>query len=288
MDIIKAMRIFVAVDENNGFAAAARALRLSRSLVSKQISMLEDHLGTRLLNRTTRQHSLTEAGRLYLDHSRSIIEQISAVDNELKERSGSPSGTLRINAPLSYGQIRIAPLLVEFMDLHPDLKLDLVLNDSFVDIVEAGFDIAIRIGGHLPSAMIARKIDEAHLGLYASTEWLVKNGPLKPEMDFSAHRCLVYSFNGQPRQWDINGTVVTPAWSLLCNNGEILRHAALDQGGLIFIPEFFVKQDVAQGRLARLDDPAQEQVLPIMAIYPHRQHLPLKVRTFLDFLVERL
>lgn len=288
MDTLKAMHVFVAVHEHGGFAAAARALGSSRSLVSKQISMLEGHLDTRLFNRTTRQRSLTESGHLYLDHCKSVIEQISFMNARLKQHASEPVGTLRINAPLSYGQIRLAPVLVAFMDTYPALKLDLVLNDSFVDIVETGFDIAIRIGGNLPTAMIARKIDETHLGLYASPDWLARNPAPVTGQDFNAHRCMVYSYNGHPRQWEFNGSTIKPDWSLLCNNGEVLRRAALDHGGLIYLPDFFVNQDRIDGRLVRLSDPAQEEVLPIMALYPHRQFLALKVRTFLDFLVERL
>ncbi len=288
MDTLKAMRIFVAVHEHGGFAAAARSLGLSKSLVSKQIAMLESHLNTRLFNRTTRHHSLTEAGQLYLDHSKSVIDQVAAMDDELNERSVEPRGTLRINAPLSYGQIRIAPLLAKFMKQFPALKIDLVLTDSFIDLIDEGFDIAIRIGGHVPASMIARKIDETQLGLYASTDWLAANPVPKSKEDFAAHRCLVYSTNGQPRQWRFMGERVAPDWSFLCDNGQVLRRVALDHGGLFFVPDFFIKDDLKQGVLKLLDDNSSPEVLPILALYPHRQYLPLKVRVFVDFLVEGL
>ncbi len=288
MDVLKAMRSFVSVVDQDGFAAAGRTLGLSKSMVSKQISMLEDHLGCRLLNRTTRHHSLTEAGHLYLKHCKSILDQNSSIEDVLSERSAEPRGTLRVNAPVSYGRSFIAPLMGEFLDRYPSVRTDLVLSDHFSDIIEEGFDLAIRIGGDTPPSFIARKIDETRHGLYASPNWLATNGHPKTKDDLSRHRCLVYSQGGQRRAWRLGGETVSPDWSFACNNGDVLRRVALDHGGLVYLPEFFVKRDLEQGTLARIDDAYPGDAQSILAIFPHRQHLPLKVRVFVDFLIERL
>ncbi len=288
MDVLKAMRSFVSVVDQDGFAAAGRTLGLSKSMVSKQISMLEDHLGCRLLNRTTRRHSLTEAGHLYLDHCKSILDQNSGMEDVLNERSAEPRGTLRVNAPMSYGRLFIAPLMAEFMDRYPDLRTDLVLSDRFRDIIEEGFDLTVRIGGDTPPSLIARKIDETRHGLYASPDWLAAHGHPKTGDDLSGRRCLVYAQDGQRRAWRLGGETMLPDWSFACNNGEVLRRVALDHGGLVYLPEFFVKRDIERGTLARIDDADPEDAQPILAIFPHRRHLPLKVRVFVDFLIERL
>ncbi len=288
MDVLKAMRSFVSVVDQDGFAAAGRTLGLSKSMVSKQISMLEDHLGCRLLNRTTRRHSLTEAGHLYLEHCKSILDQNAGMEDVLNERSAEPRGTLRVNAPVSYGRLFIAPLMGEFLDRYPSLRTDLDLSDHYIDIIEEGFDLGVRIGGDTPPTLIARKIDETRHGLYASPSWLATYGHPKTKDDLSGHRCLVYSQGGQRRQWHLGGETVSPDWSFACNNGSVLRRVALDHGGLVYLPEFFVKRDLEQGTLARIDDVYPEEAQPILAIFPHRRHLPLKVRVFVDFLIECL
>ena len=145
-------------------------------MVSKQISMLEDHLECRLLNRTTRHHGLTEAGHLYLEHCKSILDQNSGIEDVLGERSAEPRGTLRVNAPASYGRLFIAPLMGEFLNRYPSLRTELVLSDHYIDIIEEGFDLAVRIGGDTPPSLIARKIDQTRHGLYASPNWLAAHG----------------------------------------------------------------------------------------------------------------
>ena len=176
----------------------------------------------------------------------------------------------------------------EFLNRYPSLRTDLVLSDHYIDIIEEGFDLAVRIGGDTPQSLIARKIDETRHGLYASPNWLATYGHPKTKDDLSGHRCLVYSQSGQRRQWHLGGESVSPDWSFACNNGDVLRRVALDHGGLVYLPEFFVKRDLEQGLLARIDDAYQEDVQPILAIFPHRRHLPLKVRVFVDFLIECL
>ena len=286
MDVLRAMRTFVAVEEEGGFAAAGRKLNLSKPVVSKQISSLEEHLGSRLFNRTTRRHSLTEAGRLYLGHARSILEQVAATEEVLAEQSNKPQGTLRVSAPLSYGRIAIAPLLPSFLEACPDLRLDLDFSDRFVDLVDEGIDVAIRVGGDTESNLIGRAIDETRHGLFASPVYLEKFGRPKRESDLSNHRCLVFTQGPQIKGWDVDGRTVVPDWAVRSSNGDMLRSLALDGAGLIFLPDFFVAQDVRDGKLVELKLGGATEVVPIRALYPHRAFLPLKVRAFLDHLTE--
>jgi DNA-binding transcriptional LysR family regulator len=262
MDLLKAMRSFTSVVEQDGFAAAGRTLGLSKSMVSKQVSMLE--------------------------HCRSILDQISGTEDVLNDRSTEPRGTLRINAPLVYGREFIAPLMGEFLDRYPSLRTELVLSDHFGDIIEQGFDVAVRIGGDTSSSLIAQKIDETGHGIYASPTWLATYGRPKTKDDLLRHRCLVYSQGGQQREWHIGGESVSPDWSFACNNGSVLRQVALDHGGLVYLPEIFVKRDLEQGTLEKIGDANPDDPQSIFVVYPHRQHLPLKVRVFVDFLIERL
>lgn len=288
MDLLRAMRTFVAVEDEGGFSAAGRALNISKPVVSKQISALEDHLGSRLLNRTTRNHSLTEAGRLYLDHARTVLEQITTTEEVLKEQSSTPQGTLRIGAPLSYGRLVIAPLLPSFLERYPDLRLDLDLTDRFVDLVEDGIDVAIRVGGDRQSNLIGRAIGKTCHGFYASPSYLKKHGRPKSYKDFAHHRCLVFSQGQQIKDWEWGTKKVTPDWAVLSSNGDVLRTLAQEGAGIIFLPDFFVAQDVEDGTLVALDLGGKPEELTIRALYTHRAFLPLKVRVFLDHLAEHL
>ena len=286
MDVLRAMKTFVAVEDEGGFAAAGRKLNLSKPVVSKQISSLEEHLGTRLLNRTTRRNSLTEAGRLYLDHARSVLEQIAITEDVLAEQTATPQGVLRISAPVSYGQIAIAPLLPKFLDTYPKLRLDLDLTDRFVDLVEDGIDVAIRVGGDLESNLIGRAIDETRHGYFASPAYVKTHGMPTSKRDLAQHRCLVFTQGTRITDWEISGRGFTPDWALRCSSGDALRRLALEGAGIVFLPDFFVAQDVRDKRLVQLEFGGAQRTLTIRALYAHRAFLPLKVRVFLDHLSE--
>ncbi len=286
MDILRAMRTFVAVEDEGGFAAAGRKLNLSKPVVSKQISSLEEHLGTRLLNRTTRRNSLTEAGRLYLEHARAVLEQVATTEEVLAAQSAKPQGLLRVSAPLAYGRIAIAPLLPPFMAAYPDLRLDLQFADRYVDLVEEGIDVAIRVGGEGQSQLIGRKIDETRHGFFASPSYLEANGRPKTEKDLTQHRCLVSAQGTQIKEWEVGDSTFVPDWIVRCADGDLLRTLALEGAGLIFLPDFFVADDVRDGALVPIKFGKPPQTLAIRALYPHREFLPLKVRVFIDHLTE--
>lgn len=288
MNLLQAMECFVAIAEAGSFAAAARRLGQSKAKVSKQVSALEAHLGSRLIQRTTRRLSLTESGRLYLEHSRSLLEQVNAMEERIAQSTGEPSGTLRVSAPLSYGRLFIAPLIADFAAAHPTLRLDLELSDRFVDAVEEGFDLVIRIGGELPESLIVRKLGETRSGIFASPDYVARHGWPKVPADLKHHRCLAYGQGAAQRAWDFAGTKLLTDWQIKSTNGDLLRQVALDGGGLVSLPDFFVCEDLKEARLIALEEGWERDSLSVSALYAHRQYLPQKVRLFLDYLVAKL
>ena len=288
MNLIRAMTAFVAVCDDSGFAAAGRSLNRSKALISKQISGLEDHLGVRLLNRTTRTMSLTQAGHLYLEHCRSILEQVMVIEERLGEQATTPKGILKISAPYSYGQRFFGAFLAEFSDRFPGVQIDLDLNDRFINLVDEGFDVAIRIGQVEDSSSISRKLSETRTALFASPAYLEGKAIPQTEKDFHAHQCLVFSQAGEIRPWRFSGKTFFPPWTFKSNNGEVLRDVALAGGGLTFLPDFFIQADLKAGRLVKIGGEGPPFVTPITALYPSREYLSLKVRIFLDFIAEKL
>lgn len=288
MNLTRAMTTFVAVCDNSGFAAAGRALNLSKALVSKRISGLEDHLGVRLLNRTTRKMSMTQAGHIYLEHCRSVLEQVTVMEERLGEQATAPKGILRISAPYSYGQRFFGAFLGEFSERYPGVGVDLELNDRFINLVDEGFDVAIRIGQVEDSSVIAKKLTETSTVLIASPAYLEGKSVPRTEKDFHTHQCLVYSQGGEVRPWRFSGRAFIPDWSFKSNNGDVLRDMALAGRGLVYLPDFFIQEDLKAGTLVEISSKGPSFVLPITALYPSRDYLPLKVRVFLDFIAEKL
>ncbi len=284
MDQMKAMRSFVAVVDEGGFGKAGQRLGLSKALVSKQISALEAHLSCRLLYRTTRRSSLSAAGETYLAHCRAVLEQIDAMEESLAAETERPHGRLRISAPLSFGHLVLAPLIAGFSLENPEVRLEIELNDRFVDLIGEGYDLAIRIGGELPESLIARTIGWADRGFFASPHYIAERGLPETAADLAGHRCLTYDQGGRQRPWRFAGRRLTPRSVLKCNNGDLLRQVALNHGGIVELPAFFVMADLRDGRLRRLDPEAEGAPLPIQAVYPNRAYLPAKVRAFLDHL----
>lgn len=288
MNLTRAMTTFVAVCDDSGFTAAGRSLNRSKALVSKQISGLEDHLGVRLLNRTTRKMSLTQAGQIYLEHCRSVLEQMMVMEERLGEQATTPNGILKVSAPNSYGQKFFGAFLAEFSDRFPGVQIDLDLNDRFVNLVEEGFDVAIRIGLVEDSGVISKKLSETRTSLFASPKYLEGKPIPKTEKDFHRHKCLAYSQGGEVRPWRFSGKIFFPPWTFRANNGDILREMALAGKGLTFLPDFFVQEDLSAGALIEIGGEGAPFVTPITALYPSRDYLPLKVRVFLDFIAEKL
>ena len=288
MDLFHAMETFVAVCDRGGFSAAARATRRSKATVSKLVAQLEDDLGARLLHRTTRRSHPTDEGQRYLEHCRTVIEEVALMKSELAHRMVVPRGLLRVNAPLSWGQLYIAPLVAGFLERYAQVRLELSFTDRFVDLVEEGFDLAVRIGGDPRSRLIGRRLASIRNGLYASPAYLERRGRPERASDLARHACLVYGDRDRRRAWWFDGRRITLEPHLVCNNGEALRDAAIDGAGIASLPDFIVAEALAGGRLVCLEEEPGRLDMPVMAVYPERRHLPLRVRAFIDVLADRL
>lgn len=291
MDKLRAFEAFVAVADNSSFTAAARRLGASRAQVSKQVQALEDHLDVRLLHRTTRRVSLTDEGRAFREHARTIIEEVRDAEAAVSELHGSARGTLRLGAPMSFGVKYLAPALAEFMSLHPALSVEMVCSDRKVDIVDEGYDVAVRIGQLVDSSLVARRLGPVRSYACASPEYLAACGEPGSPDDLKDHRCLQYSYLANP-VWTFGKGEETRTvridGPLVANNGDVLVSAAVQGLGITLNPDFIVADELRSGRLQPiLTDWMVIGPTSVWALYPHRRHLSAKVRLLVDFLVEQ-
>ncbi len=291
MDSLSALSVFVRIAETGSFSAAARELGVSKSVVSKRLAALEERLGARLINRTTRHLGLTEVGTAFLDRAQRILAELDEAEQAVSRLSTEPRGTLRINAPMSFGVLHVAPLLAEFMALYPDLSVTMDLNDRKVDLIEEGYDLAVRIADLPDSSLIARRLAPARRTVCASPAYWARKGKPETPADLAAHDCLIYSYLQSGNEWrfrDAAGPVsVSVEGPFRANNGDALRAAALAGLGVCFSPTFIVGEDLRAGRLVSVLDAFEDRSLSVYAVYPHRRHLSAKVRAFVDFLVDR-
>ena len=289
MEKLTAMRVFASVVAEGSFAAAGRHLGLTRSAVSKGVVELEQLLGVRLLDRTTRRVSATEAGRAYYERCLEILSQIEDTELQISSLHDQPKGLLRINAPLSFGTRYLGDAVSEFMSRYPDLHVELDLTDRFIDPIEEGVDVAIRIAKLDDSSLIARKIAETTPILVASPDYLKANGMPKTLFDLQAHKCLVYGHSTHLQRWKLREAgkpiAIRINAVMSSNNGDILRSAALGGQGITQLPTFLVGQDVANGDLEALFPHSSPDPLGIYAIYAANRYLATKTRVFIDFLV---
>ena len=289
---LDAMALFARVVEAGGFSAAARELGLSKASVSKRIARLEDRLGVRLLNRTTRRLSLSEAGEAFYAGCRRMVSEAEAAEQAVTHLAAAPRGTLRVNAPMSFGQLHLAPALNAFLERYPELAVDLVLDDREANLVQDGFDVGVRIKPLQDSSLIARRLAPSRALICAAPAYLEAHGaPVRPE-DLSRHPCLLYSYHSEPGVWVMRGPEgerrVRVSGRLRANNGEALLKAAVDGFGVTLMPTFIIGEALRQGRLQPvLRDWAAGSPVAVHAIYPASRNLSPKVRVFVDFLGER-
>jgi len=289
MDRLQAMQVFVRVAQLAGFAAAARELDLSPAAVSKQVGALEEHLGTRLFDRTTRQVGLTEAGRLYLEHCLECLQAIDDADAAVDRLRQAPVGQLRVSAPIDFCE-PLMPVLTAVMKANPALTVDLRLSNRVVEMVEEGIDVSVRVARALDGSFVARPIARPRLLMAGSRDYLQRHGAPSQPQDLSAHRCLVFT---EPRpmteltfkRGDERVAVpVTPR--MLSNHGAALVAAARAGLGLVAMPSFLALADL---RAAALEPVLTDWTLPaftVFAAYPHRKFVSPKVRIFLEALVQ--
>ncbi len=286
------LETFVAVVEAQGFTRAAARLETTAGAVSRRISALEAHLGLRLLNRTTRRFSLTEAGEHYFRDVSAILQALTEAQDRASHLAEAPGGNLRVAVPLSFGVRALAPLLPAFLARYPNLHVTLDLDDRMVDILATGADLALRIGSLADSSLVARRITEFRRVLCAAPGYLARRGEPATPADLVGHACLHYS-NVAPRdEWTLIGphgpeTVVVTG-PLCANNGDLLRQAAIAGLGIVALPEFLLGDDLAVGRLVPILTGYGTAPLACSALWPSRQFVPAKVRVFVEFLAETL
>ncbi len=291
MDTLTSMKVFSTVVDVGSFAAASERLDMSRAMVSKHMAHLESHLGTRLLNRTTRRLSLTESGSAYFERCQVILNDLEEAELVATDLTMVPRGTLRLTAPLVFGVMHIAPHIADYLIIHPEAKLDFSLDDRHVDLVNDGYDLAIRIGNLPETGMIARKLTTDSLVVCGSPDYFHRHGvPLVPE-DLAQHNCMGYSYEVPANEWQFSGADgehrVAINGTVRANNGDLLRVAALGGAGIVLQPRFLVGADLREGRLQAVLTEFNSRELGVYVVYPSRRYLPAKVRSFIDFLVER-
>lgn len=290
MDRLQSMRVFAKVVEQGGFARAGAALDISNAVVTRHVADLEDHLGTRLLNRTTRKLSLTETGQAYLERVRHILQEIDDAEAITSSLSKKPAGTLRIYAHLGFGQFQLAQLLPEYAQNYPDVALDVTLSDRTVDLVEEGFDVGVFIGlQKFDASMIARKLCMSQITLCASPDYIKQHGAPKTPKDISEHECLNFAFEQLRSHWALEGpdgdmVNVQVTSKMISNNGDLLRHCALAGMGVVIRASYSLGDDLRSGRLVRLLPNHHMGQMPIAMVYPSRRLLSAKVRSFVDFM----
>jgi len=288
MDRLNSMGIFVQVVRKGSFTAASKKLNLSRAQISKSVMQLEAHLGTRLLNRTTRKISLTETGRAYYERCKMILNDIEEIESIAGEQTVTPHGTLTISAPTSFGVLHLQEAISEYLKQYPQVKIVLSLTDRFIDVVSEGFDVGIRIASLEDSSLVARRIAPCKQVICASPDYLRRNGIPKVPVDLTTHSCLTYSNNLKPETWVLQGPEgkqsIKVNGSVCADNGDILKAAALSGLGITSLPTFIVGMDIKTGKLQPVLTEYSPPEISIYAVFPSRRYLSAKVRTFVDFL----
>lgn len=288
MDELKRVGVFTRVVEAQSFSEAARQLGVAKSAVSKQIALLEKEVGVRLFNRSTRRLSLTEAGEIYYRHSAEIVSRAQIAMHELREYQNQPTGTLRVSSPVSFGVERLAPVIKELRCLYPQLKIDLQLDDKVVNMVEEGIDLAIRIGWLQDSNLVAKRLCESPVLLFASPEYLAKFGTPKHPQDLTSHNWISLSLLSSPLRWQFSRDGVLENVQLQSDvkTNSVDAAVALAKNGLGIsaLAKYKLYEEFENGSLLPVLADWQLPSLGIYAVYPHREHLPAKVRIFMEFL----
>lgn len=291
-DNFAAIPLFVAVVECGSFSAAGQRLGITKSAVSKRITQLEGSLGVQLLHRTTRSLSLTEAGEQYFGYARNACAVAQEGEDAITRLQGQPQGILRLSVPMVFGRLHIAPLIPVFLAACPEVEINMMMDDKLVDLVEGGYDLAIRIGRLADSSLIARRIAPCYSVLCAAPAYLTRCGTPKDLAQLAQYNCLFYSYYRAGSEWQFQGPEgavrFQPRGNYQVNNSEALREALLAGLGVCQMPTFIVGDDLAQGRLIELLPDHKLPEHAIYAVYPERKHVPAKVMAFVDFLLAHL
>ena len=289
MDRFQEMRAFTTVVEAGSFVRAAELLEVSKTAVSRLVADLEARLGTRLLHRTTRKLSLTPEGEVFLERCRRLLQDLEEAEAELSAHAGEAVGQLRINVPVTFGLLHLAPLWPAFMAMHPKVALDVTLADRVVDLVDEGYDLAVRIARLQTSSLVSRQLTSTRLVLCASPEYLQRHGAPEHPADIARHAVISYTLLSTGDQWEFDGpqgpVSVKVSPRMRTNSGDTCCAAALQHQGIVLQPTFLVSPHLASGALVEILPQYRAMELGVYAVYPSRKHLTPKVRVLIDFLV---
>ena len=292
MQDLERMAIFARVVDDKSFSAAARNLNLSKSLVSKQVTQLEKSLGVRLLNRTTRALSVTDAGAVLYEHCSRIVEELEEARLAVGRLQVEPRGLLRISAPVAFGRLHIATALPQFLAAYPDLKIDMVTTDRFVDLAEEGYDLVIRIVDQPAPNLVARKLAPVTRRMVATPDYFARYGVPRSPTDLEKHNCLTYTYFNPQDPWRLRGPdgdiSVRASGNLRVNDDDALSEAVMKGLGLALLPTFIIGEELQAGRLRSVLAEYIPLERHIYAVYLANRHVPAKVRAFIDYLLERI
>lgn len=292
MDRLQAMNLFVKVAELGSFTAAAAKLGLARSVVTRQIAALEEHLGIKLMIRSTRRLSLTSAGSAYLEKCREVLDLVQEAEDGVREERLTPSGPLRISLPLSYGLRCLVPMLLDFSQSCPDVRLLLNFNDRQLNLIEEGIDVSIRVTSQLNPEDIVRRLGSSRLLTVASPGYLARRGRPQHPGELEQHACLGYSdqMDNRPWRFRVDGRLQSfhVPLHMYANNGDALAEAAVRGMGVTMAPDFIIAEHLAEGRLEALLEAYEPPALGIYAVLPSNRYMPHRIRVLVDFLASRL
>ncbi|MBO6826523.1 MAG: LysR family transcriptional regulator [Sneathiella sp.] len=282
------IREFISVVENRGFTAASKKLKISVAQVSRQVSALEDRLGAKLLQRTTRKVTLTELGTQFYQQCRPLVDALQDAENSVMDLQRKPVGTLRLTAPVAYGERILSPIISDFSALYPELTITVELSNQRLDLVEGGYDVAIRLGQLQSSSLIARKLKDRTLYVCAAPEYLDKYGTPHSLSELKQHNCLL----GTLDHWRLSDAGktrnVTVTGNIRCNSGPSLLIAALKANGIVQLPDYYVAPYLESGELVPLLQKFSPETEGIWAVYPENRHMLPKVKLFIDYLTLHL
>ena len=291
MNRLENMDTFVRIVDAGGISAAAERIGVAPSVVSRRLKELEGHLGTELFHRTTRRLNLTEAGETFYRRSQRILEDVEHAENEVSDEHEMIRGRLRVALPSSFGHMHVGPAIIDFLCAHPEIEFDLDFNDREVDLMQEGFDLAIRLAALPDSSLMARRIAPIRRVMCASPDYLAENGTPESIEDLAEHRCLIYSLIRDFEDWQPADQRVPMKTKLhpymKSTTGEFLRDAAVAGHGIVVMPTFIVYQAIDSGKLVRLLPDIEFSSINAYAIYPPTRHLSRRVRAFIEFLKSR-
>jgi DNA-binding transcriptional LysR family regulator len=291
MDRLMCMQVFVRVVEKGSFSATAEEFRISPTMVGKYIMHLEERLGARLLNRTTRQQSLTEVGNVYYERCKVVLAEVEVADASATALQQVPRGLLRVSAPVTFGANALVGAIGDYLQKYPEVHIELSLNDRVVNLIDEAFDVAIRIGNLPDSSLIARKLAPYRMIACASPSYLARHGSPQTPAQLAAHNCMGFMYSVAQKHWQFTDREITSNVQIngnfRVNNGQALRTAALHGMGIIVQPEVLLTEDLASGALVRILPDHKLPSLSMHIVYPLNRNMTLKMKSFIEFIVER-